>query len=147
MSQYSSETGVKPSKPALAEQAENGTTEPTESEAPTKAPVKQIIWKPFMIDTPKRERKPYKSSDRANRSDFNGEEDLIPPHASNKRNYRTKSLGRQQEANMNGESVNEEAANTSVVDWFKKEDPKGQSTLVAGETFNRTLWQQVGIRA
>ena len=138
MSQYSSEPGVKPSEPAVAEQVENATTERIESETANKAPVKHIKWKPLMIDTPKRERKPYKGGSRAHRSDLNGEEGLIPPHASNKRNYRTKSLDRQQEANINGESVNEEAANTSGVDSSKKEDPQGQSTLVAGETSNRT---------
>lgn len=63
-------------------------------------------WKPLVIDAPKRERKTYRAStvrshQRGNNNDLNTsiDENATPPHASNKRNNRVKSLDRQQEQN------------------------------------------------
>ena len=76
----------------MAEQVENVTTERIENETANKPPFKQIKWKSLMIDASKCGWKPYKGGNQAYRIDLNGEEGLIPPHASHKRNYRTKSL-------------------------------------------------------
>ncbi len=58
-------------------------------------------WKPLLIDAPKRERKTYRAPgqrSRNNNPELNAsfEEGVVPPHASNRKNNRGKSLDRQQ---------------------------------------------------
>lgn len=74
-----------------------------ENQESSKTGSNKTKWKPLLIDAPKRERKTYRASakTRGNNNDLNTsiDENAIPPHASNKRNNRVKSLDRQQDQN------------------------------------------------
>jgi hypothetical protein len=127
-------------------ESENTGKSPLESQKDSASNIKtqsssKPKWKPLVIDAPKRERKSYKSSggprsyrggnsnshtsnNDINTSNENTENNVIPPHAggSNKRNYRAKSLDRQnnnqdnnnQQNNTNHLSNNDEKTSLPV---------------------------------
>lgn len=76
-------------------------------------------WKPLVIDTPKRERKPYRKG--SQRDQFYQEDQVIPPHFNKTRQQRTKSLDRQQqEEQANNNNNNNKPVQTTIKQKLNK---------------------------